>query len=234
MSGLRKWLFLIVFGAGGLAVLLSLGVWQVQRLAWKQGLNEIIAARSLGDPKPVTGNETAEADDHRAARATGRFAAHETQLRYLTSVKGLGPGFRLIAPFELEDGERRLVDRGFAPERVAPRQAEPPSPPEGETVLVGLLRWPNEASAFTPSPNREDDIWFARDVAAMAAALRTRPVMLVHAPGAPPGGRNIEWPAPVLEKTALSNNHLGYAITWFALAAIWLGMSILWAFRMRS
>ena len=182
----------------------------------------------------ITGRETPSQDDHRAARATGRFLDEPPQLRYLTSVKGFGPGFRLISAFELESGERILVDRGFAPESAAPRGTPAPPPPDATTNVSGVLRWPNESSAFTPAPNLEDRIWFARDVAAMAAAMEARPVMLVLAPlrQAPSGG--VDWPAPIFENVSLPNNHLGYAVTWFALAAIWAAMTALWAFRSRG
>lgn len=230
----RRLLFLLIIGGGGLATLLSLAFWQVDRLTWKRELNAEIAARSDAKPLQVTGRETLDQDDHRAARATGRYLDEPSQIRYLTSIKGFGPGFRLIAPFELENGERILIDRGFAPESAAPRGGPAPAPPASARSVAGVLRWPNEASAFTPEPNLQDRIWFARDVIAMAEALGARPVMLVQAPPTAAPAGNVEWPAPIFEKVALPNNHFGYAVTWFSLAAIWAAMTALWVFRTRS
>lgn len=236
MSRFYRLLFLGGFGLGGVAILLSLGFWQLDRMVWKRELIAAVAARAGEDPREATGRETQTASEHRSVRATGRYAAEPAQLRFLTSIKGVGPGFRLIAPFVLESGARIMVDRGFAPETVAPRHQPAPAPPEGPQELLGVLRWPNESSRFTPAPNRAEGIWFARDVASMAAALRAEPVLLVLSPPVSADGREplpSAWPAPVQEKIDLPNNHLGYALTWFSLAAIWLAMSAFWAFKTR-
>lgn len=232
MSRGRRLLFLATFGLGGLALLLWLGVWQLDRLAWKQGLIAEIEARGAAAARPITGAETDAADNHRRALATGAFAP-ESPLRYLTSQKGLGPGFRLIHAFTLESGLRILVDRGFAPEAVAPRGGPAPAPPAGLQRLEGRLRWPREASFFTPDPNQAERLWFARDVASMADALDAAPLLLVLTPpedgaAAPDAPR---WPEPRTEAIDLPNNHLGYAITWFALAAVWLVMSAVLGLR---
>lgn len=228
MSTTRRLAFLLVIGLGGLAVLLSLGVWQLERHAWKQELKASLGGRLEAAPTQVTGDETAATHDYRAASATGRFPPEAAVIRYLTSIKGVGPGFRLISPFELESGRRILVDRGFAPEPLAPRGGDAPSPPDGPAALQGALRWPDEASSFTPEPNREDALWFARDVASMAAALETEPVLLVlSAPAAETG----DWPRPQPVSLALPDNHFGYALTWFALAGVWVVMSGLFGFR---
>lgn len=236
MSRIGRILFIVLFGLGGAGVLLSLGLWQMDRLLWKQELIQKIAQRAEREPSPVSGEETQERDEHRAATASGRYVTEAGQLRYLTSFKGVGPGFRLIAPFELAGGERILVDRGFAPEAVAPRLGEPPAPPSGEQTLRGVLRWPNETSRFTPEPDTEARIWFARDVASMAEQLGTAPVLLVLTPppqAAPTALSRISWPAPAPVTIDLPNNHLGYALTWFSLTAIWLAMTGVFAFRTR-
>ncbi|MEL6979808.1 MAG: SURF1 family protein [Pseudomonadota bacterium] len=248
MTRSRRLLFLATFGLGGLALLLWLGFWQLDRLSWKQGLIAEIEARGEEASIRVTGTEIAARDDHRRAVASGAYAADEP-LRYLTSQKGVGPGFRLIHAFELESGVRILVDRGFAPEPIAPRGGAAPPPPSGPQRIEGRLRWPNERSSFTPDPNRADRLWFARDVPSMAAALGAAPVLLVEAP--PPGAAPAapspnsgpmraapiaaqSWPQPRAEAIDLPNNHLGYAITWFSLAAVWLVMSAFLGFRRRA
>lgn len=231
----RRLLFLATFGIGGLAVLLTLGFWQLSRLEWKLGLIQEMEARRAAPALLVSGSETPKSDEHRAARALGRYDAAAPQIRYLTSSKSTGPGFRLIAAFELESGGRILVDRGFAPETAAPRGGAAPAPPTGPQTLEGRLRWPREASSFTPQPNRTDMVWFARDAAGMAEALETAPVLLVlNARSGPQGADAPRWPRPAPEAIELPNNHLGYAVTWFSLAAIWLAMSAILGFRTRS
>ncbi len=146
-------------------------------------------------------------------------------LYLLTSERPWGPGFRVIAPLRLEgDGRRVLVDLGYIPEEM-----------KGEAVaadraagVTGALFWPGEADGFTPAPDRDRNIWFARDPAAMAAALGTEPVLVVadaHDLG--------EWPKPRRLGVDLRNDHLGYAITWFSLAVIWAAMGLALARRER-
>ena len=106
-------------------------------------------------------------------------------------------------------------------------------PGGAEVDLVGNLYWPDEVDGFTPAPDRDEGIWFARDIPAMADALDTEPVLLVlrEAPQTDLGVT----PFPV-DTGAIPNDHLSYAITWFLLAAAWLGMTLtlLWRIRQRT
>lgn len=228
MSSVRRLSFLLIFGLGGAAVLLALGFWQLDRLEWKRALIAEIEARAAAPVLEATGEETGERFDHRAAVAIGAYPPGAPQIRYLTSLKGAGPGFRLIAPFVLRNGTRILIDRGFAPEAEAPRGGAAPALPAGEQRIEGRLRWPQERSAFTPDPNLGEMLWFAREVPSMAAALNAAPVLLAQATPAAGAPR---WPKPMVESASLPDNHLGYAITWFSLAAIWVVMSAVFGFR---
>lgn len=217
MTFSRRLAFLIVIGAGGLAVLIGLGTWQMQRLAWKEAMIADLESRLAQAPLELTGSETEEADAFRRASAVGRYV-DATPARFLTSMKPTGPGFRIIQPFELSNGARILVDRGYAPEAQ-----DPGPPPETAMSLTGALHWPNEISAFTPDPNLETRLWFARDVPSLSAAFDTEQVMLVlDAPD-----HDATWPKPLAVSVDLPNDHLGYAITWFSLAVVWLVMSVI-------
>lgn len=213
----------LLFGILGVAVLIGLGVWQLQRLAWKEGILAEISARIAAPPGALPAAPDPEADRYRPVRVAGRFTGEE--LAVLASVKGLGPGFRIVAAFETEDGRRILVDRGFVPEgaRAAPR-------PAGAAEVTGNLHWPEETDRFTPAPDAARGIWFARDLPAMAAALGTEPVLLVQRSGR--GAAAAEGaPRPMpLDSAGIPNDHLEYAITWFLLAAGWAGMTaaLLW------
>jgi surfeit locus 1 family protein len=130
----------------------------------------------------------------------------------------------VIAAFQTEDGRRILVDRGFLPEdqRSQPRIAT-------AARLSGTLHWPDEVDSFTPPPDAARAIWFARDVPAMAAALQTEPVLVVAREAT---GDGIT-PLPV-DTQGIPNNHLNYAVTWFSLAAVWAGMTLLLLWRIRQ
>ena len=102
---------LLIFGLAGLTLLVGLGVWQVQRLAWKEGVLAEIEANIAVEPVAVPEQAT-DADRYLPVRAQGRIG--ETALRVLVSRKQIGAGYRLISVLETE-GRRVLLDRGFIP-----------------------------------------------------------------------------------------------------------------------
>ena len=136
----------------------------------------------------------------------------------LVSQKQVGAGYRIIRPLMTDEGPL-LVDLGF----VRTRDADDLRFEEGGPVtVVGNLQWPQEVDGFTPEPDLSENIWFARDVPAMAEALDTRPVLVVRREAPAEGGPVT--PLPV-DTGAIPNDHLEYALTWFSLAAIWVCMS---------
>jgi surfeit locus 1 family protein len=212
----------LVFGLGGTAILVSLGVWQVQRLTWKEGLIAELEAKLAEAPVALPETPTELRDEYTRVRVGGRFGPEE--LHVITSARPWGPGFRVIAPFETEDGRRVLVDRGYVPDEA---KDAPRSP--GEATVTGALLWPDETGFDTPEPDLGANIWFARDAAAMAEALGTAPVMIVAEDGAAEG----EFPAARPVTVNLRNDHLQYAVTWFSLAVIWLVMTAVVLVRLR-
>ena len=217
----------LIFGLGGAALLVALGVWQLQRLEWKEGMIADMASRigaapiALPDaPDPDTDNFTPVA---MAGRIDGRV------LRVLGAWREGGTGFRVIAPFVTQDDRRVMVDLGVVPLDNVKTEAEVPLP-DAELQITGNLNWPDDLTSATPDP--DGDIWFARNVDLMAEALGTERLMIVARTVAPEAGPT---PVPVgLE--GIPNNHLGYAIQWFGLALVWLGMTafLLWRIRRRT
>ena len=221
---MRRTLFLLIVGLGGAAILIALGIWQVQRLAWKEAILADIEARTVAEPVSLPAAPEPERDAYLPVAATGRFG--EEELHVLVSARDFGAAYRVIAPFTLADGRSILVDRG-----VIPTEAKDDARPIGEATVVGNLQWPQETDSFTPAPDVAGNIWFARDVAAMAAALGTDPVLLVTRDAPDMAGA----PRPLPVDTAMiPNDHLQYAVTWFSLAAIWLAMSLFFLRRPRA
>jgi surfeit locus 1 family protein len=219
---MRRSFFFIVIGVGGAAILLWLGFWQMQRLDWKLGVIADIDARIDASPIPLPDVLDPVADAYLPVEVRGVVDA--PYLRILVSQKEIGAGYRIISAFDM-DGRRVLLDRGFTPVD----QTDVPVH-EGSETVRGNLQWPQETDSFTPEPDLDANIWFARDVATMAAALDTDPVLVVakqtsfdDAPISP---------LPV-DTTAIPNDHLSYAITWFSLAAIWIAMTLAFTLRAR-
>jgi surfeit locus 1 family protein len=219
----RRMIGPLVFGILGVAVLVWLGVWQVQRLAWKTAILAEIGARVAAAPVAIPADPDPGRDKYLHVKAKGTIAPGE--LDVYTSVPGRGVGYRVIVPLQLEDGRRILLDRGFVPidEKDAARHL-------GRVAVEGSLAWPQETDSYTSPPDREKNIWFARDVPLMAEALGTLPVMLVTAASDDPAG-----PLPLPQTVNIPNDHLQYAITWFGLAVVWAMMTgyLLWRIKRR-
>jgi surfeit locus 1 family protein len=96
--------------------------------------------------------------------------------------------------------------------------------------LIGNLYWPNEIDRFTPTPDRNKNIWFARDINEIAAELKTEPFLIVARNISPEDPNVMMLPVSV---DRIPNNHLQYAITWFLLAFVWLGMTLYFLWRMK-
>jgi surfeit locus 1 family protein len=212
-----------LMGVVGIAILLWLGTWQVQRLAWKKGVLAEITAEISADPVPLPAMISADMK-YLPVTATGTIGQEE--LHVLVSRMQIGAGYRVIAPFELEDGRRVLLDRGF----IKP-EAKDTFRPSAPVIITGNLHWPDDMNSSTPDPDLSENIWFGRDIAAMATALDTSEVLIVARKDT---GQAIE--AMPVGITGIKNDHLGYAITWFSLAFVWFGMTLflLWRIKTRT
>lgn len=219
---MRRILFLLIFGVAGLAVLVSLGSWQIQRLAWKKAILAQIAERAAADPVAVPATPDPVADKYLPIKVSGMIEPGE--LHVLVSRKRIGAGYRIIAPLLLPDGRRILLDRGFvrSEQKQTPRSI-------GAAEVTGNLHWPQEVDSYTPDPDRVGNIWFARDVPVMADALQTDPVLLVARSPTDPGVTPM-----AIDMGGIPNDHLQYAITWYSLALVWAAMTAFFLWRTRA
>jgi surfeit locus 1 family protein len=217
---IRKLIGPLVIGVAGAAILIALGVWQVQRLAWKEGVLADIEARIGAAPTAIPTMPDPEADRYLPVVATGWIGPD--YVRVLVSQRGIGAGYRIISPFDLGD-RIVLVDRGIMP------VAETDVPVlNGAVTVRGNLHWPQEVDGFTPENDLDDNLWFAREVTELAAHFGTEPVLVI--------ARDLsETDAPVtplpVDTSGIPNDHLNYAITWFSLAVVWLGMTAFLVWR---
>lgn len=197
----------------------ALGVWQVQRLAWKQELIRQVDARihaaSIAAPPPGQ-VVTRQADQYRRVVVSGRFDHSREAL--VKAVTDLGPGYWVMTPLETDRGFTVLINRGFLPserQKLADRAAGQVG---GLTTVVGLLRLTEPDGGFLRANDPAGDRWFSRDVAGIAKARGIAGFVapyFIDADATPnPGG----WPRGGLTVVRFANSHLIYALTWFGLA----------------
>ncbi|ADO41927.1 SURF1 family protein [Ketogulonicigenium vulgare] len=212
----RKLGFSLLFGLSGFAILIGLGIWQLERLQWKEAILAEISARIAAAPVPLPANPDPATDTRLAVTVAGDLPGQ--QLFVFAPLDGAG--YRVIAAMQTDDGRRIMVDLGFVPQdqRAAPYVVE-------NLQVTGNVHWPVEVDGFTPAP--EGDVWYARDVTAMASALQTDPVLVI-ARETTPALPAQPWPVTT---DGVKNDHLGYAITWFTLAAAWAAMTAAFVLR---
>lgn len=221
---MRKIFFPILFGIAGCAVLIALGTWQVQRLAWKEDILANIDARLAEQPTAIDLTMTEDADEYRRVTVSGTPTGEE--LHVLVSGTAAGTGYRVVSKFVTDAGDAILIDQGLLAldNKDAPVLTEP-------TDVTGTILWPDDKNNSTPEPDLSKNIWFARNVPDMAAHLDTTPIMVVVTQATPPDPRIT--PLPITSAN-IKNDHLEYAITWFLLAIVWAIMSLYLIFRTRQ
>ncbi len=219
----RRQIAFSFFAVAGLALLLALGIWQVQRMHWKAGLLAEMEAELYAAPVALPARIDPGADQWRAVEAEGRFTGEDALV--MASRKGVGPGWLLVSVFET-GGRRVLVDRGFLRDslREVPR-------PAVEAAITGNLHWPDEVDRFTPDPDLERGLWYARDVPALAEVLGAEPALVILRTTSEAAPAAVPTP---LDTAHVPDNHLNYAITWFSLAVIWAVMTTVLLWRMRQ
>lgn len=196
--------------------LVSLGVWQVQRLHWKEQLLADIAAHAHDSPVDVVQLTDPQQTPYRPATASGIF--HHDKELYLTaiSLKGEG-GYHVLTPLELTDGRFLLVDRGWIPYDHKSPATRHEGQPAGTVTVTGLTRAP-ERHGFHPTNDPAQNMWYSIDLPAMAQAAGIKAFLpfVLDADAMPnPSG----YPLGGQTRMTLPNNHFVYAVTWFSLAA---------------
>ena len=220
---MRRFWFIIFIGFAGTACLLYLGKWQIDRLYWKVDVLKKIDQKIAAAPVLLPAEPSESVHKYLSVEISGQFL--QESIRVLASKKRYGAGYRIIHVFRT-NGRRLLVDLGFVG-----LETDYDIDLSSDISLVGNLHWPDEVDNFTPEPDLENNIWFARDVERVASALQTEPILIILKDSTLKD-KNIK-PMPI-DTTHIPNDHLQYAITWFSLAIIWVLMSCLFIWTTRQ
>lgn len=197
------------------AILTGLGIWQVQRLAWKTDLIARVEARLAADPAPAPGPPdwaqlTEDRDEYRRVTLSGHYLPDRDTL--VQAVTARGAGFWVMTPFKTDKAWTVLVNRGF----VLADRRDDRALPDGPVAISGLLRLTQPDGAFLRSNDPAADRWFSRDVTAIAAARDLDGAAPYFVDADQTGDAQ---PIGGLTVISFPNNHLQYALTWFAMAA---------------
>ena len=214
-----------------LAVLIALGVWQLHRHDEKSALLARIEAGLAAEPVRMPADiADPEAWDYRRARVAGDFL-HDREL-YLASRSYRGQaGLHVVTPLRRTDATASdhviLVNRGWVPTDRRDRASRGDGLPAGTVTVSGILRRPSERGWMVPDNEPDANLWFWADLTAMAesAGIAPVPTVILEADVDPAGG-----PLPIGGQTRLDvpNNHLQYAITWFAFAVTLIVIYVLY------
>jgi surfeit locus 1 family protein len=219
-----------------LTALLALGTWQLERKAWKEALIATLDERLNAPPADVPARTTGDRLDQsemefRRVRFSAEFL-HDQEALVYTSGSALrsdvsGPGYWVFTPARRQDGSVIVVNRGFVPEGRQDPASRAAGQVSGLIEIVGALRWREPRGPFAPADNPARNLWFVRDHLAMAAAKNWGPVapFFVDQEGPPPPG-GVPRPGKITPK--LRNDHLQYALTWYALAVVLAVLFLVW------
>jgi len=215
-----------------LTLLIGLGVWQLQRLEWKQA---IIAERTARGEMPAivisqVPDDGWQALEHRRVVLRGRYL-HDREMLIWNRVRHGQSGFDLITPIVLESGGSVLAHRGWVPRTwleggVVRRR------PIGSIHLNGVVRGGGRATPWVPNNNPEKGEWFFADLAEMARTAGiadAKPYLVRVAPDADEPG----YPKSVYANRKIRNKHLEYAMTWFGLAGTLVVIYVAYHWRQR-
>lgn len=206
------------------AILVALGMWQLDRLAWKESL---IAAIDQGLAKkpapletPADAWKTLGREEYRPVSVTGTFR-HQDERHLFTSQDGQ-TGWHIYTPLDTEGGHILFVNRGFVPDDLKDPATRPDGQVQGPVTVVGLVRTPGVQGSFEPDRDPAKNVWYWRDLAGMVGSLGEKGAwekmmpFFIDAVAEPetPGG----WPKGGATRLEIPNRHLEYALTWFGLA----------------
>jgi len=223
-----RFLVLTISMLVALAILVSLGTWQLQRRDWKHALIERIEARADAPAKPLAQVlarwERDQDVEYMRVEMTGELRA--SQEFHIYTIRDGVAGWRVVSPFET-GGHVVMLDRGFVPEPLKDPQERADQPvPEGTFSVTGLARAPGQSNFVTPENEPERNRWYWRDLESVVAQLppetreRAAPFFVEAEAGALPGA----WPRDGVTQLRLRDKHLSYALTWFGLALTLLGV----------
>lgn len=203
------------------ALFLALGTWQVYRMQWKHALIERVNQRAHAAPvaapaRPAWPSLTADNAEYLRVQVAGTLLLERSTLVQASTEHGLG--YWVMTPLRTEGGDTIFINRGFVPSQKFDAGAG-----SRPAVVTGLLRMSQPGGGFLRRNDAAGGRWYSRDVQVLAAARGVAPAApyFIDAGAAP--AQEAGQPIGGLTVIAFSDNHLVYALTWYALALMIIG-----------
>ncbi len=226
-----------IFTIIGLFVLVSLGTWQLQRMAFKERLISDIETRARGPAMTLAEVQVRSAKsgvtavDYQRVKLKGRFL-HDKERFLFFHKRELGSGYDVYTPLTVAPNKVVWVNRGFVSETMRSPDKREAGQISGEVQVEGRVRLAQDPGFFTPANQMEKNMWFWRDLEGMhASAFSDTDVVFIpffveagtsneFAPrrGNVSAGNGSEGPVPGASVVKIFNRHFEYALTWYGLA----------------
>tara|TARA_Y100000590_G_scaffold468792_1_gene653147 strand:- start:1450 stop:2175 length:726 start_codon:yes stop_codon:yes gene_type:complete len=205
----------------GIVLLICLGTWQLHRLDWKTNL---IRERESGFFAPsVTINSKNHLEQYfwRRVEVSGSFDHSKELFLAARSLRG-NVGFHILTPFKQTNGKTILINRGWVPREKKESSSRLKGQIQGQITLEGILTPGSGKGPFTPENDKDKNVWLYVNFKEMSdiVGVHLEPAVIDMIETAPGG-----FPIGSQTRINLPNDHMQYAITWYALA---LALACVW------
>ena len=241
MTQLKVYLIPTLICLPVLAFLVSLGNWQMERLTWKKNLIEVIEARLAAPaqivPPPVEWDKLSSDDYmYQPVFIEGVFD-HRVEQFWFVHHEKFGPGYQVITPFVIGEERIVMVNRGYIPASQQASATRQDGQISGKVRLEGLMVWPSERNVFEPPDEPDNNLWFVKDVNAMAEndgyEKNSWPIapFFIDSLEKPENVFPVQAPIGGQTRVNLPNRHLEYVVTWYGLALALVIVYVQWLIK---
>ncbi|MDA0781128.1 MAG: SURF1 family protein [Rickettsiales bacterium] len=213
----------------GLVLLLSLGSWQMSRLQWKRTLvKEINEGAALPAVELLSDRNEIEKFKYRRVKVRGEFL-HDKEVHLFVGPKAERgrPGYDILTPLKIEEGNYVLVDRGWVNSDIKSPEKRPETLEEGMVEIEGIIHAGETPGRFTPENDVAKNLWFWIDLDEIENYAGIN-LQNFYVRALKKDKKNI-YPIASDEFIKVRNDHLQYAVTWYSLAIILLVIYFLYS-----
>ena len=204
-----------------LGILISLGVWQLKRLVWKENLIQIRVDRFEGKSIPLNLIDKPFENEFRKVTVEGKLK-NNIELFMPALSKNGNNGFHILTLIELENKKYIIYDTGWVPNFAKSREKRLNHFDNKFSEKVAVIRLPGRKGKYQPENDQKKNFWFFVEPRKISnvIGLDVEQKYYLEALNNGPNG----FPLGNQTRIYIRNNHLQYAITWFLIALGLIGV----------